>query len=71
MESSRKNFVGAERDKRELLRGESSRGILDFSTSQKIKWSFTPEHVPHFSGLWVGAVKAFKDRFKKLLVTPD
>ena len=39
----------------------------DFCTSQNISWKFTPEHAPHFGGLWEAAVKSFKTHFKKIL----
>ena len=61
------NFVGAEREIKELLRGENENGIAEFCTSQKIKWTFTPEHAPHFGGLWEAAVKAFKVHIRKVL----
>ena len=54
------NFVhvGAEWEIWELSRGESSNGIADFCNSQKIKWSFTLEHAPHFGGLWEAVVNS-------------
>ena len=61
------NFVGAEREIKELLRGErSTEGIAKFCVSQNIKWTFTPEHAPHFGGLWEAAVKAFKIHVRKV-----
>ena len=62
------NFVGAEREIRDLLRGESStEGITKFCVSQNIKWTFIPEHAPHFGGLWEAAVKAFKVHIRKVI----
>ena len=61
------NFVGAEREIRELLRKEASGAINEFCTSQNITWKFTPEHAPHFGGLWEAAVKSFKTHIKKVL----
>ena len=61
------NFIGAERELKELLQGESSNGIADFCTSQGIKWIFTPEHAPHFGRLWDTTVKAFKVHIRKIL----
>ena len=62
------NFVGAKQEIKELLQRESSKGIADFCTSQKIKWTFTPEHGPHFGGLWEAAIKAFKVHVSKVIV---
>ena len=52
---------------KELLQRESAKGVADFCTSQKIKWTFTPEHAPHFGGLWEAAVKAFKVHVRKVI----
>ena len=63
------NFVGAEREIRELLQKESSDAAREFCALQKqnINWRFTPEHAPHFGGLWEAAVKSFKTHVKKIL----
>ena len=61
------NFIGAEREIRELLRNEGSDIAAEFCASQNISWNFTPEHAPHFGGLWEAAVKSFKTSVKKVL----
>ena len=62
------NFVGAEREIRELLRKESSDTVEDFCTSQNISWKFTLEHAPYFGGLWeAAAVKSFKTSIKRII----
>lgn len=61
------NFIGAERELKELLRGERSSELADFCASQGIRWTFTPEHAPHFGGLWEAAVKAFKVHIRKVI----
>ena len=38
--------------------------IADFCVEQGIQWNFTPEHAPHFGGLWEAAVKSFKRHFR-------
>ena len=43
-------------------------GIVAFYTSQKIKYTFMPEHTPNFDGLWETVVKAFKVHIRKVLV---
>ena len=58
------NFVGAARKLKELYeafgRTEAQNVFSDFCSSQGIQWNFTPEHAPHFGGLWEAAVKSFK-----------
>ena len=61
------NFVGAERELRKLLWKEGSDTAAEFYTSQKIKWSFTSEHTPHFGELWEAAAKSFRLHVKKVL----
>lgn len=46
---------------------ESSTSIAEFCASQKIKWKFTPEHAPHFGGLWEAAVRSYKKHVRKVL----
>ena len=62
------NFVAGEWEIKELLRGESGNGIAYFCILQKIKWTFTPEHAPHFGGLWEAAVKPSKSMLERYLV---
>ena len=61
------NFVGAEREIKELLRNQGSVAIGEFCSSQNINWRFAPEHAPHFGGLWEAAVKSFKTHVKRIL----
>ena len=41
--------------------------VMKFTTSQQIKWSFIPEHSPHFGGIWEAAVKSAKFHLKRIL----
>ena len=61
------NFVGAEREIKEMMQKESSDSVAEFCALQKIKWKFTPEHAPHFGGLWEAAVRSFKKHVRKVL----
>ena len=61
------NFIGAEREIQQLLREGGSKQVADFCASQKINWTFSPEHAPHFGGLWEAAVKSFKTHIKIVL----
>ena len=41
--------------------------VMKSTTSQQIKWSFIPEHSPHFGGIWEAAVKSAKYHLKHIL----
>lgn len=65
------NFVGAARELKELyahLRvAETQDSISSFCSKQGIEWCFTPEHAPHFGGLWEAAVKSLKHHFRRIV----
>ena len=57
------NFVGANNHLKvyTFLAAKATQDqVMKFTTSQKIKWSFIPEHSPHFGGIWEAAVKSAK-----------
>ena len=56
------NFIGAARVIHELIElvKNSEEYISDFCTTRGIQWKFTPEHAPHFGGLWEAAMKAWR-----------
>ena len=41
--------------------------VMKFTTSQQIKWSFIPEHLPHFGGIWEAGVKSAKFHLNRTL----
>ena len=51
----------------QLLRKDGSNIIVEFCASQKINWTFSPEHAPHFGELWEAADKSFKTHIKIVL----
>ncbi len=63
------NFVGAERDLRELYQLLKEKPLQDtvhaYCPHQDIQWHFSPERAPHFGGLWEAAVKSAKTLLKK------
>ena len=65
------NFVGAARELKELHQFSKDQGtksaITNFCAKQHINWRFTPEHAPHFGGLWEAAVKSFKHHFRRVV----
>ena len=65
------NFVGAARELKELYaylrNAENQNSIATLCSQQGIEWTFTPEHAPHFGGLWEAAVKSFKHHFRRII----
>ena len=65
------NFVGAARELKDLYAhlsvAETQDCISAFCSRQGIEWCFTPEHAPHFGGLWEAAVKSFKHHFRRIV----
>ena len=58
------NFVGAANEIRKLVRNPE---LSDHCNNQGIQWRFTPEHAPHFGGLWEAAVKSFKTHLRRIV----
>ncbi|XP_011052520.1 PREDICTED: uncharacterized protein LOC105144954 [Acromyrmex echinatior] len=63
------NFLGADRQLREMLRASSSEGrkIAHVATSEGIYWHFNPPSAPHFGGLWEAAVKSAKYHLRRTI----
>lgn len=51
----------------QLLRKDSSNSIVDFCALQKINWTFSPDHAPHFGVLLDTAYKSFRSHIKIVL----
>ena len=67
------NFVGAARDIKEiydfLKREKTQVSIINFLSSRNTRWKFTPQHAPHFGGLWEAAVKSMKMHLRRIVGT--
>ncbi|XP_011686436.1 PREDICTED: uncharacterized protein LOC105449132 [Wasmannia auropunctata] len=63
------NFVGADKQLREMLRASSPDGrrIASTAAKQGIRWHFNPPSAPHFGGLWEAAVKSTKYHFRRVI----
>ena len=58
------NFVGAANEIKKLVRDQE---LSDHCSKRGIQWKFTPEHAPHFGGLWEAAVKSFKMHLRRVV----
>ena len=52
----------------EFFQDQKTQGAFsEFCSAQNIQWKFTPEHVPHFGGLWEAALKSMKTHLRRVL----
>jgi len=63
------NFVGADRELRDLFRAASpdGRSIAHTASSNGVRWHFNPPAAPHFGGLWEAAVKSTKHHLRRVI----
>lgn len=63
------NFVGADKELRELFRASSTDGrrISQAISRKGISWHFNPPAAPHFGGLWEAAVKSTKYHLRRVI----
>ncbi|CAG9126253.1 unnamed protein product [Plutella xylostella] len=61
-----RNFVGLMNDFTKFL-GKCSSEIIDYATSQNIKFSFIPPFSPNFGGLWEAGVKSCKYHLRRVI----
>lgn len=61
-----KNFVGLMNDFSKFLTNCSPH-ILEYATSQNIKFNFIPPYAPHFGGLWEAGVKSCKYHLRRVV----
>ena len=55
------NFVGADRDLRELVETFDQDGIIRESTKHhRVDWKFHPPSAPHFGGVFEALIKSAK-----------
>ncbi|XP_049699136.2 uncharacterized protein LOC126055167 [Helicoverpa armigera] len=60
-----KNFVGAEKELSAVF--QNSNDIVDFASSNHIKFCFIPPYAPHFGGLWEAGVKSCKYHLRRVV----
>jgi len=63
------NFVGANRELRELAQVLSSKtnSMQEMVNEIGISWHFIPAHSPHFGGLWEAGVKSLKYHLRRIV----
>ena len=66
------NFIGAEREMRELLQEFDQKRIIHETTKRhKIKWDFNPPSAPHFGGVFESMIKSSKKAMRAILKDAD
>lgn len=60
------NFVGLKNDFAKFI-STCSADIVEYATSQQIKFSFIPPYSPHFGGLWEAGVKSCKHHLRRVV----
>lgn len=65
------NFVGSKAKLEELYefltKNSNQKTIIDYATSEGIKWHFIPPRAPHFGGLWESGVRKIKFHLKRVI----
>ena len=65
------NFVGANRELKDLLKGLDRDKIVNSTANQGIKWKFNPPLAPHFGGIHESLIKSAKRAIFCILQSAD
>ena len=65
------NFVGADRELKELVLALDHNKIQDSTANQGVKWHFNPPGAPHFNGVHEVMIKAAKRAIYSILTNAD
>ena len=65
------NFIGADRELRELVDGLDQNRIQDQTVDKGVKWLFNPPLAPHFGGVHEVMIKAAKMALRAILRNAD
>jgi hypothetical protein len=65
------NFVGAEKELRQLVERLDKNRIIASTSNKGVKWHFNPPHAPHFGGVFETMVKSAKKAIYAILGTAD
>lgn len=61
------NFVGAERELREDIKGWNQRKIHDFLLQKHVKWRFNPPAASHMGGVWERQIRTVRKVLRALM----
>ena len=64
------NFIGAQRELKNIehmLKSNKDEKVMNFLSTQEIKWYLNPPGAPHFGGLWEAGVKSTKYHLKRVI----
>jgi len=61
------NFVGADRELKELIQSIDQEKIVDDSANKGIKWNWNPHEGSHFGGVFESLVKVAKKSLKAIV----
>ena len=65
------NFIGADKELRELVKQLDVEKIQVSTSNQAVKWHFNPPYAPHFSGVHETMIKAAKRAVYAILSNAD
>ena len=65
------NFVGAQRELKQLIADIDKKRLLSYSSMKGVKWNFNPPAAPHFGGVFEIMIKAAKRAVYAILSNAD
>lgn len=66
MSDNATNFVGANRELKELVKVLESQNLTNKLAIEGTEWKFIPANAPHFGGIWEAGVKSVKHHIRRV-----